>query len=104
MYIHADGSLRYQDVITWVMSLASKAGADKVGLITDPMSSSQETGAVAMSTSEVKVETPDPHRGPTGFAAAQAGGPPRACRWAVPDPAYQRRRLASAVALDPSRR
>ena len=38
MYIHADGSLRYQDVIT-VMSLASKAGADKVGLITDPMSS-----------------------------------------------------------------
>ncbi|HNI61777.1 MAG TPA: biopolymer transporter ExbD, partial [Pseudomonadota bacterium] len=29
MYIHADGSLRYQDVIT-VMSLASKAGADKV--------------------------------------------------------------------------
>ena len=43
MYIHADGSLRYQDVIT-VMSLASKAGADKVGLITDPMSSREETG------------------------------------------------------------
>ncbi len=43
MYIHADGSLRYQDVIT-VMSLASKAGADKVGLITDPMSSREEAG------------------------------------------------------------
>ncbi|HNK45723.1 MAG TPA: biopolymer transporter ExbD [Pseudomonadota bacterium] len=43
MYIHADGSLRYQDVIT-VMSLASKAGADKVGLITDPMSSREESG------------------------------------------------------------
>jgi biopolymer transport protein TolR len=43
MYIHADGSLRYQDVIS-VMSLVSKAGADKVGLITDPISSREETG------------------------------------------------------------
>lgn len=41
LYIHADGSLRYQEVIT-VMSLASKTGADKVGLITDSMSAEQQ--------------------------------------------------------------
>ena len=41
MYIHADGQLRYQDVVT-VMSVASKAGAEKLGLITDPLSSREE--------------------------------------------------------------
>lgn len=42
MYIHADGQLRYQDVVT-VMAVASKAGAEKLGLITDPLSSREET-------------------------------------------------------------
>lgn len=41
IYIHADGSLRYQDVIT-VMAVAQKAGAEKLGLITDPVSSKEE--------------------------------------------------------------
>ena len=41
IYIHADGSLRYQDVIS-VMSVASKAGGEKLGLITDPLSTKEE--------------------------------------------------------------
>ena len=44
MYIHADGQLRYQDVVT-VMSVASKAGAEKLGLITDPLASREEAPA-----------------------------------------------------------
>lgn len=43
LYIHADGKLRYQDVIT-VMSVASSAGADRLGLITDPLSNREEAG------------------------------------------------------------
>ena len=41
IYIHADGSLRYQDVVT-VMSVVSKAGGDKLGLITDPLGNKEE--------------------------------------------------------------
>jgi biopolymer transport protein TolR len=41
LYIHADGKLRYQDVVT-VMAIASRAGADKLGLITDPLSNRDE--------------------------------------------------------------
>ncbi len=41
MYIHADGKLRYQHVVS-VMAVASKAGADKLGLITDPLSSRED--------------------------------------------------------------
>ena len=37
LYIHADGKLRYQDVVT-VMATASRAGVEKLGLITDPLS------------------------------------------------------------------
>lgn len=44
MYVHGDGALRYQDVIT-VMAVASKAGAEKLGLITDPLSSREESTA-----------------------------------------------------------
>ncbi len=46
LYIHADGKLRYQDVVT-VMAVASKAGAEKLGLITDPLSNRDEAGAAA---------------------------------------------------------
>jgi biopolymer transport protein TolR len=42
IYIHADGNLRYQEVVT-VMTAVTKAGAEKVGLITDPMSNREET-------------------------------------------------------------
>jgi biopolymer transport protein TolR len=41
IYIHADGNLRYQDVIA-VMSVASKAGGEKLGLITDPLATKEE--------------------------------------------------------------
>ena len=41
LYIHADGRLRYQDVVT-VMAIASRAGAERLGLITDPLSSREE--------------------------------------------------------------
>ncbi len=37
MYIHADRNLRYDNVVK-VMAVASKAGADHLGLITDPLS------------------------------------------------------------------
>ena len=37
LYIHADRNLRYDDVVR-VMAVASKAGAEKLGLITDPLS------------------------------------------------------------------
>ncbi|MCS6912029.1 MAG: ExbD/TolR family protein [Myxococcales bacterium] len=36
LYIHADRNLRYDDVVR-VMAVASKAGAEKLGLITDPL-------------------------------------------------------------------
>jgi biopolymer transport protein TolR len=36
LYIHADRNLRYDDVVK-VMAVASKAGAEKLGLITDPL-------------------------------------------------------------------
>jgi biopolymer transport protein TolR len=41
IYIDADGNLRYQDVIA-VMSVASKAGGEKLGLITDPLATKEE--------------------------------------------------------------
>jgi biopolymer transport protein TolR len=41
LYIHADGRLRYQDVVT-VMAVASRAGAEKLGLITDPLANRDE--------------------------------------------------------------
>ncbi len=41
LYIHADGRLHYQDVVT-VMSVASKAGVERLGLITDPLSNRAE--------------------------------------------------------------
>lgn len=44
LYIHADGNLRYQDVVT-VMSVAGKSGADKLGLITDPLASKEAAAA-----------------------------------------------------------
>ncbi len=44
LYIHADGRLRYQDVIT-VMSVASQAGAERLGLITDPLSNRDEASS-----------------------------------------------------------
>jgi biopolymer transport protein TolR len=37
IYIHADRNLRYDNVVK-VMGVASKSGAEKMGLITDPLS------------------------------------------------------------------
>jgi biopolymer transport protein TolR len=36
IYLHADGNLLYKDVIT-IMAVMKLAGADKLGMITDPL-------------------------------------------------------------------
>ena len=37
LYLHADRNLKYDDVVK-VMAVASKAGVEKLGMITDPLS------------------------------------------------------------------
>ena len=39
LYLHADRNLKYDDVVK-VMAVASKAGVEKLGMITDPLSNS----------------------------------------------------------------